>query len=93
MPTICAVTFAGEPDSYDEVRSARVTLEAALAVSDSEEGRIAWRVYHDVIARSTETIDLTDARLLLDEVILHAGDEELVIAKRRYDHALIRGIR
>ena len=82
------------PDfSFDEVRSARVGLEAALAVSDSEAARAAWRVYHEVLALLPGSRDIADARRLLDEAIVRAGDEQLVEAKQRYDLALRGGSR
>lgn len=80
-------------DDFDEVRAARVALEAALAVTESEAARAAWRVHHMVIGRPVEPGDMTSSRRFLDEVIQRSGDEELIEAKQRYDQVLRAGSR
>lgn len=74
-------------EDFDGVRFARIGLEAALAVSESEAARAAWRVYHHVLPRS-DTEAVRDACRILDETILRSGDEQLIEAKLRYDLAL-----
>jgi hypothetical protein len=80
--------YAGSVDYFDEVRSARVGLEAALAVSESEPARAAWRLYHQVLSRLPESNDIRDACRVLDEAITRSEDEQLIDAKQRYDLAL-----
>jgi hypothetical protein len=74
--------------SRERSRAARVAFEAALVVSDSEEARVAWRFYHEMLVKAPGTDRVESAQRLLDEVILDAGDEQLAEAKQRYDAAL-----
>lgn len=79
--------YGGMVDHIDEIRSARVALEAALAVSDSEPARAAWRLYHRALVMPSTRAG-RDARRLLDEAITRSEDEHLIEAKQRYDTAL-----
>jgi hypothetical protein len=74
--------------SRERTHTARVAFEAALVVSDSEEARVAWRFYHEMLVRAPGSESMGAARRLLDEVIRETGDEQLVDAKRRYDEVL-----
>lgn len=70
-----------------EARSARARLESALSHSKSAPARAAWRVYHRTL--SGQDFDtLRDARWILEQAIIHSGDDRLIEAKRRYDSAL-----
>lgn len=79
--------YGGMVEYLDEVRSARIRLEAALAVSDSEAARAAWRLYHRALALPNSRAG-RDARRLLDQAIARSCDEQLIEAKQRYDAAL-----
>lgn len=79
--------YGGMVDHIDEIRSARVALEAALAVSDSEPARAAWRLYHRALVLPNTRAG-RDARRLLDQAIIRSEDEHLIEAKQRYDSAL-----
>lgn len=78
--------YSGMVEYLDEVRSARIRLEAALAVSDSEAARAAWRLYHRAQALPNSRAG-RDARRL-DQAIARSCDEQLIEAKQRYDAAL-----
>ena len=79
--------YGGMVEYLDEVRSARIRLEAVLAVSDSEAARAAWRLYHRAQALPNSRAG-RDARRLLDQAIARSRDEQLIEAKRRYNAAL-----
>ena len=79
--------YGGMVEYLDEVRSARIGLEAALAVSESEAARAAWRLYHRALVLPNSRPG-RDARRLLDQAIARSCDEQLIEAKRRYDTAL-----
>ena len=73
-------------ENLDEMRFARIGLEAALAVTDSEAARAAWRLYHHALGRS-DTRTIGDARRILDDAIRRSEDEQLIEAKQRFDLA------
>lgn len=77
--------------NLDEIRLARIGLEAALAVSDSEPARAAWRLYHHAMSRSDPSA-VKDTRRVFNEAILRSDDQQLIEAKRRYDLALKTGV-
>ena len=81
------MTYGGMVDHIDELRSARVSLEAALAISESEPARAAWRLYHRALVLPNSRAS-RDARKLLAQAITRSGDEHLIAAKQRYDSAL-----
>lgn len=74
-------------DHLNDIRTARTGLEAALAVSESEPARAAWRLYHQALTLK-DSQAVADARQILDETIVRSDDEQLVRAKSRYDSAL-----
>lgn len=73
-------------ENLGEMRFARIGLEAALAVSDSETARAAWRLYHHALGRG-DIGSISDARRILDDAILRSDDEQLIKAKQRFDLA------
>lgn len=62
-------------------------MEAALAVSESEAARAAWRLYHRALALPNSRPG-RDAWHLFDQAITRSEDEQLIAAKQRYDSAL-----
>lgn len=64
-------------------------MEAAIAICESEGVRAAWRLFHHALSHSTPAV-VVNARLVLDEAIAVADDEQLNQAIRRYDLSLSR---
>lgn len=73
-------------DHFTDIRTARNGLEAALATSECEAARAAWRILHHALKRRN-TRAIGEASRMLNDAIMRSEDDQLIEAKKRYDVA------